>query len=341
MTTEAKTMKCKDCNNELTKDTKFLDMEMCIDCAVKYRYCLHCGTMQLRGRMRADMCGGCFREHPVLADASCRVSTDEKLGVGDRYFGVELEAEVCVKNPSGNNTRFKSDDIVKQIKEIDELVGDNVLLKRDGSLSHGIEIVTRPATLHKQYGLWNKFFSVKHPDLRSFDTKTCGLHVHVSREGLDDHAIAKTVCFINSETNKKFMFVLAGRTVSDFTKFKNKSLSNAHQFSGDRYEAVNLANAETIEFRMFRGTLKKESLFKAIEFCDAILEYCSQDKSLEQSMSRSNFVRFVNQQCKWPHLAAFIKAKWYGVSTELSEQVGWAVKKQCNVESEHELVMSE
>lgn len=330
-------MNCKDCNTKLSKDNKFLDLDLCIDCALKYRYCVSCGTFMIHKDLRGDKCRPCFRENPTLADAMCRINTEHKLGEGPRYFGVELETEVT---ESGGAASIKQT-IQKQIQEIDALVGDNVLMKRDGSLEHGLEIVTLPATLHKQYYLWNKFFSVKHPKLRSFDTDTCGLHVHVSRDGLEESIIAKIVCFVNAESNKKFMYVIAGRTASQFTKFKIKVLDSAHQFSGDRYEAVNLGNAHTIEFRMFRGTLKKESLFKAVEFCDAIIEYCSQGNTLEQSMSRLSFVRFVNKLGKWPHLEAFIKAKWFGVSNELSEQCGWTVRKNCTVENEHELVMSE
>ena len=41
---------------------------------------------------------------------------------------------------------------------------------------------------------------------------------------------------------------------------------------GDRYMAVNLTNANTIEFRLFRGTLNPTAFFAALELVDVIVK---------------------------------------------------------------------
>lgn len=215
-------------------------------------------------------------------------------------------------------------------------------MKRDGSLGHyGIEIVTRPATLEKQYLLWNKFLSVKHPGLVSWSSPCCGMHVHVGREGLDENAIAKAVCFCNAAGNKKFIYVLAGRKDNTYAKYKAKTLENSVN-SGDRHDAINLTNDATIEFRIFKGTLRRESVYKNIEFCDAILDYCGQEGlDLSKAMSRAGFVRYIRQQNRWPHLMSFIMARWFGKSTELAVQAKWNIKKNCAVTNELSLVMED
>ena len=287
----------------------------------------------LRSDMRNDSCRPCFKLHPVLAEYNTRIDASVKLGDGKRYFGVELETEV----KSG-----KEKDIGAHLLRIDELMGDNVIMKRDGSLRNGIEIVTRPATLEKQYLLWNKFLTEKHEGLVSWYSDRCGMHVHVSKDGVVENTIAKAVCFINSTGNKKFMYVIAGRKDNNYSKYKAKTIEEAAKYNGQRHEAVNLGNEHTIEFRLFKGTLKKESVFKNIEFCDAILEFAEQeDISLTQAMSRSSFIRFVRQQNKWPHLFSFIMARWFGKATELSQQAGWSVKKNCSAKNELELILED
>jgi hypothetical protein len=287
----------------------------------------------LRSDMRNDSCRPCFLLHPTLANYNTRIDATVKLGDGKRYFGVELETE---------STSPDEKTIQNHLCRIDEIMGENVIMKRDGSLRNGIEIVTRPATKEKQYMLWDKFLTEKHPGLISWSSDRCGMHVHVSREGLSENTIAKAVCFVNSTSNKKFIFVIAGRKDNGYAIYKAKTLEEASKFNGQRHEAVNLSNEDTIEFRLFKGTLKKESVYKNIEFTDALLEFCAQpDTSLDQAMSRASFIRFVRQQGQWPHLLSFIMSRWFGKPTELSQQAGWVTRKNCTVTNEIGLTFDE
>ena len=49
-----------------------------------------------------------------------------------------------------------------------------------------------------------------------------------------------------------------------------------------RYYAVNLSNDDTIEFRLFRGTLNPNSFFATLELVNAIVCYSRSDESIDR-----------------------------------------------------------
>src|ERR1039458_407034 len=178
------------------------------------------------------------------------------------YFGVELEVESTL------------DMLVPSAKQTGEIFDDFAIIKRDGSLRCGFEICTRPASFKEHCAQWKRFFAASGQiPIQIMDS--CGLHVHCSRRGLSDLTVAKIVCFINAYHNRRFIRCIAGRSENNYAQIKKKKLTNASVWTGDRYEAVNIGRCETIEFRMFRGTLDEATFFKALEFCDAMRAFCS------------------------------------------------------------------
>jgi hypothetical protein len=232
------------------------------------------------------------------------------------HFGIELEVEVEPQDSAA---------LAQAAKEVVHIVRDDefAIVKRDGSLRCGFEITTRPASRDYHKHRWNRFFDKKPSAI--VIQPSCGLHVHVARRGMTDLTIAKIVCFVNAYHNRAFIQTMAGRSANSYCQIKNKKLTTACEWAGDRYEAVNLANPHTIEFRMFKGTLNRSVFFKALEFCDAVRAFCSPaSRSLRESMMRSEFTQFVHSGSKmWPHLDAFIQAKWYGRASKLTEMYGF------------------
>lgn len=49
-----------------------------------------------------------------------------------------------------------------------------------------------------------------------------------------------------------------------------KAKSVSRYAKGDRYHAVNIANEHTIEFRMFRGTLKADTILATLQFVSGL-----------------------------------------------------------------------
>lgn len=170
--------------------------------------------------------------------------------------------------------------------------GRHVFFERDGSLSNGFELITQPMSVP---ALRETFQFLREPSLvrglRSHRTSTCGLHVHVTRAGLSNLTIARAVTFVNDSGNDAFIQALARRYNTGFCNIREKDLETAH-LPGDRYEAINLTGRETIEFRLFRGSLKYEAVIAAIEFCHALLEYCARPETAAGGLNAQAFIRW-------------------------------------------------
>lgn len=266
------------------------------------------------GRPRCKTCA-----ESRIENYSYQVPSDKPLGKGPHYYGVELEVEA-----NGGNVLKSAAITNRSIPETKN--GPFAYLKKDGSVSDGFEIVTVPASLDYHREAWPDIIKKTHGKIKSWNTLTCGLHVHASRAPLTEEQIAKIVCFVNASFNRQFIFVIAGRRCDDYAKFFHKDMGNALT-PIEKYEAVNLLHNATIEFRVFRGTVKIESLFKAIEFCDALIQF-TKDASLAVCMKRSRFIKFVhNKADNYPHLEAFIQAKWFGRETEDTKKFGYKPNK--------------
>ena len=77
-------------------------------------------------------------------------------------------------------------------------------------------------------------------------------------------------------------------------------------YHGGRYTCVNLENRATIEFRMFRGTLKYNTLIATLQLvnriCDVALYLSDQEV---QAMSWTTFV----SGCQEPELVQYLKER--------------------------------
>jgi hypothetical protein len=202
----------------------------------------------------------------------------------NRMFGVELEVEVLdTLNRETVATRLH-----RAINEGE--FGRNVFFENDGSLNYGVEIITQPRSLPAQREL---FRFLQTPEtvagLRSHSTGTCGLHVHVSRTGLTNLQLARAVLFINDANNEPFIHALARRYNTGYCRVYPKQLDEAH-LPGDRYESVNLTRRDTVEFRLFRGSLRYEAVVAAIEFCHALLEFCANPDLTVEGLRWLNFL---------------------------------------------------
>ena len=76
-----------------------------------------------------------------------------------------------------------------------------------------------------------------------------------------------------------------------------------------RYVAVNLSNYRTIEFRMFRGTLRYETFIATLQLVDEICRLAIRlsDYEMEQ-LSWSEFVGLIDPRLK-PELISYLKSR--------------------------------
>lgn len=195
------------------------------------------------------------------------------------YFGIELEVE---------SVRGERIDCAHHVQDS---LGERVYLKYDGSLTNGFEIVTHPHTLEafRKDFAFEKFASFRKLGLRSWDTSTCGLHVHVSRDAFGVPYDSRTDNYsehIASRQRHELRFIklvydnevqvskLAGRK-SGYANFGDKGnlLRKVREQGFDRHAAVNTENNNTLEVRVFKGSLRPERVLGAIEFVHAGVEY--------------------------------------------------------------------
>ena len=214
-----------------------------------------------------------------------RVLADDWTIQYQRAMGIELEVEA--NNIIPNDAAARIHQTVNGSR-----YGHRVFFERDGSLRNGFEIISQPMSLP---AIRETFAFLKDQslvaNLRSHLTSTCGLHIHVGRMNLSQLAIAKMVVFVNDPANDAFITALARRYNTDYCRMTEKNLATAH-LPGNRYEAINLTGRNTIEFRIFKGSLKYEAVIAAAEFVHALVEFCSQPNTRIKSLHVKAFMRF-------------------------------------------------
>jgi hypothetical protein len=218
---------------------------------------------------------------------------------GGRFLGVELEVErrAGAEESRGVIAKRIADWVNNQAADITAERHPDALLhfETDGSLSDGFEMVTAPLGLDDHARLWKVALSpTMTRGLRSHDTTTCGLHVHVSREGLSDLQVSKVVCFVNDPDNRELIVGVARRYGTHYCGVSRKRLATAHENDGNRYQAVNLCNSRTIEFRIFRGSLKYSAVMAAIEFTNAVVDFCNPTGAAGFNLKTPAFLDFIN-----------------------------------------------
>lgn len=225
-------------------------------------------------------------------------------GEGKYYLGFELELEV-----RGNESLISCASVAH------DNFGSRAYLKEDGSLEHGFEIVTHPHTLegYKDFN-WQGLRMLKTLGCRSWNTETCGLHVHVSRtafgeqfdrENFPDKYAWHSARTISRESHElRFMKLIydnerqvqriAGRS-SNYASFDDKGklvhkVKYGNQSNG-RYSAVNTENSDTLEVRVFRGSLRVERVKSALEFVHACVEY-TRDLKISGNSKALSWLKF-------------------------------------------------
>ena len=248
----------------------------CDDCDESFRTDDRCDCYNNDGR-GVGCCRG-YRSSGTIHDYSCKPNPNFKgTSKHNMYLGFELETEM---RDVERASRFASTNLE-----------GIAYLKHDGSIGSGFEIVTHPHT-HQQYRensalLWDTINKLRHEhNARSWDTDTCGLHIHLSRKGFSSGAhLHRFIAFVYK--NAPHMMKFAGRKsrfarfndVYTFDEYDRPVFSIKHKvgrpsdFMSERYSAVNTQNPNTIELRFFRGTMNTSGVLSALDLAQAMVEY--------------------------------------------------------------------
>ena len=173
-------------------------------------------------------------------------------------------------------------------------------VSHDGSLERGMELISMPATLAyhkaKREDYKELFEWLKDEGYRSHDTKTCGLHFHFSRAFFGDNEnSAVTKLLYLTERFWDELSIFSRRDYQSLARYAKKNdcsaiemfnTWNKTQEHDGHYYAVNITNENTIELRMFRGTLNINTFMATLDLVNAMVHAAKEKTPLElQKMS--------------------------------------------------------
>lgn len=194
------------------------------------------------------------------------------------YLGIELEVD---KGGCSDRAATAFDEKFTVHNDPEWLMFEN-----DGSLDNGFEIITNPGTLafHKalRQSYEDGFRTLVRMGFRSFNTNTCGMHIHVNRDffgnnvNAQNNNIEKIIAI--SEKFYDELLTFSRRDMDDADSWAKKWEDDPHEIIEDmeaeeldtRYACVNLCPSCTIEFRIFKGTLNPKSFFASLELVNNI-----------------------------------------------------------------------
>ena len=121
--------------------------------------------------------------------------------------------------------------------------------------------------------------------------------------------------------NQRQVERIAGRSNNSYAAFSDKGylvrkVKTGHQNNG-RYSAINTENDNTIEVRVFKGSLRKERVLSAIEFVHACVEYTRNVKvsTKNHALSWLKFTGYVSENSEmYPNLVTIMSESFAGDS---------------------------
>lgn len=297
---------CECCGERIWRDNAESDgrTTVCYNCYERsYCYCQDCGRLIYSDDAYYhddySYCESCYEK----LDSAAIKTYDYKpepifYGSGDLFYGVELE----IDNGGESNAN------AEKLLDIANSNGEHIYCKHDGSIDDGFEIVSHPMSLeyHTNKMNWLEVFN-RAIAMRylSHNTSTCGFHIHVNRSAFgatheeQEIVVARIVHFVEKHWWEIVKFsrrseynlnrwaaryaTISAEVQKTYKKAKDKRLG--------RYVAVNLENYDTIEFRLFRGTLKYKTFLATLQFVDMICRLAIMlDDNAFEKMSWSDFV---------------------------------------------------
>lgn len=309
----ATTIVCHECGERILRsENAGTDAHpLCAYCRDEdYTYCDHCGRLIHNSNAHYFGDDDDNAYCPTCYEALNRQAIKEYgykpipvfYGEGERFFGVELEIDGAGEDEENAGS----------ILNIGNADHDHIYCKHDGSLDDGFEIVTHPMSLdyHLHHMPWSDILEkARELGYYSHQAETCGLHIHVSCEALGatpserDAVIARILYFVERNWNELLRF--SRRTSRQLQRWAarygykdqpQEMLVHVKSKNYSRYTCVNLTNDSTIEFRIFRGTLKLNTLIATLQMvnhiCDVAISLSDEEL---RALSWSSFVERITE----------------------------------------------
>lgn len=224
----------------------------------------------------------------------------------DMYFGIELEVNIQSQIGHSNKKRQEIADLVH------ETIKDFCIFTLDSSIPFGWEIKTAPCTYEYHLQAWKPFFDFieSNPGLLETYGTSCGIHVHLSRDGFKNkHHLGRMHYFIhrNGAGNRELMERIAQRPYG-YIGINNPS---HYEVRHNRRTAIHTQTngRPTTEVRIFRSTLVRSEFYKNLEFLHSLIRFtrprCKDQHALLLTSER--YLNYVEEhKNEYPNLWNFL-----------------------------------
>ncbi len=147
----------------------------------------------------------------------------------------------------------------------------------------------------------------------SDNSHCCGIHIHFSREGTTSAQLLRVCRLIYN--NYSFWAWLSQRDAYSIAHYAHnlpysrQPTQESHLIRSEKYDAVNLCHADTVELRIFAGTLNPKEFIKNIEAVLAIVDFCAEDNATDLT----TFLTWLSEpirQVKYYFLCRWLKQKY-------------------------------
>jgi hypothetical protein len=139
-----------------------------------------------------------------------------------------------------------------------------------------------------------------------------------------DETISRILYFVEHHWNELLKFSRRSEYAMNrwaarygFEKTGREILDKAKKGNNGRYAAVNLMNYATIEFRMFRGTLKYNTFIAVLELVNAIIDIALNYS--EEGLHKLSWSEFASSVTE-PELIQYLKERKLYVNDDINEE---------------------
>ena len=154
------------------------------------------------------------------------------------------------------------------------------------------------------------FAKCKSYGFTSYNAGTCGIHVHIGMKYFTDTHLYKFQKFYY--TNPSLMQYISRRGEEAMDQYCNLAGTSSESLlrrtkakRSRKYLGIHLTWKDTVEVRIFRGTLIRKSFLRNIEFAMASYDF-SREVSIRDTTTNT-FIKWLNNDRKYPNLREFIQ----------------------------------
>jgi Putative amidoligase enzyme. len=269
----------------------------------------------VRRRMRVYGSTPTARRH-VVHEYSYKPNARFQFGGGEgaeqrAFFGVELEIDQRCGGPL-------------DVRDVPDVAHPLFYCKRDGSLNDGVELVSHPGSRSwwtEQRGAIEVMMQrLSQMGWRSHEVRTCGMHVHVSRDAFENsmhiyrflHLVYRfpELALLVSQRQRHQMNQWATLRYNKKPSLKSKAQLQLKGREWDQadnaghYDGVNQTE-HTFELRIFNGTLNPKRFYKNLQYAWAALAFTADTMNLRHITAARFFKWVMEHSAQYPDLADF------------------------------------